>query len=125
MLIALVFDMSRYHQESFSAPAPEEAEALPLDDFIPDASQAAEVVFEMSGVTARCDETDTILQVAKGAGLNIPSGCNFGVCGTCKVRKVAGNVHMVHNGGISEDDVAEGFILACCSRPIGSISLDL
>jgi hypothetical protein len=38
----------------------------------------------------------------------IPSGCTFGVCGTCKVRKTAGEVHMVHNGGISQDDIDNG-----------------
>jgi hypothetical protein len=30
---------------------------------------------------------------------------------------------MVHNGGISDDDVEEGFILACCSNPIGKVSI--
>jgi stachydrine N-demethylase, reductase component len=30
----------------------------------------------------------------------------------------------VHNGGISEDDIAEGFILACCSTPIGKVEVD-
>ena len=44
--------------------------------------------------------------VSRSAGLNIPSGCTFGLCGTCKIRKVAGEVHMVHNGGISDDDIA-------------------
>ena len=39
------------------------------------------------------------------AGVAIPSGCTFGVCGTCKVRKTAGEVHMVHNGGITEDEI--------------------
>ncbi|CAO3359816.1 Flavodoxin reductases (ferredoxin-NADPH reductases) family 1 [Azospirillum palustre] len=82
-------------------------------------------MFGASGVTAGCDETDTILHVAKNAGLNNPSGCTFGVCGTCKVRKLSGEVHMVHSGGISDEDIAECYILACCSRPIGSVSLDI
>jgi hypothetical protein len=30
---------------------------------------------------------------------------------------------MVHNGGISDDDVADGFILACCSRPLGKVEV--
>lgn len=39
-------------------------------------------------------------------GLNIPFGCTVGLCGTCKVTKLAGNVDMVHDGGISADDIA-------------------
>ena len=31
---------------------------------------------------------------------------------------------MVHNGGISEDDVTEGYILACCSHPIGKVEVE-
>lgn len=41
------------------------------------------------------------------------------------MRKLSGEVHMVHSGGISDEDIAEGYILACCSRPIGSVSVDI
>lgn len=125
MLIGLGYDMERYSQESFSAPA-ESAEDVPdLNDVTPDETAAAQVVFAASDVTADCKETDTVLAVARGAGLNIPSGCTFGVCGTCKIRKTKGEVHMVHNGGISEDDIADGYILACCSKPVGQVEVDL
>ncbi|TGV92739.1 2Fe-2S iron-sulfur cluster-binding protein, partial [Mesorhizobium sp. M2E.F.Ca.ET.154.01.1.1] len=46
------------------------------------------------------------------------------ICGTCKVRKTEGQVHMVHNGGITEDEIADGFILACCSNPVGLVRLE-
>ena len=125
MLIGLGYDLARYSQESFSAPA-ETAEDVPdLDDVTPDESVAAQITFVGSKVTAGCTETDTVLAVARGAGLNIPSGCTFGVCGTCKIRKTKGEVHMVQNGGISEDDIADGYILACCSKPVGQVEVDV
>ena len=74
-------------------------------------------------MTATCNESDTVLVAAKAAGLNIPNGCNFGVCGTCKIQKLSGEVHMVHNGGISADDIEAGYILACCSRPVGRVEV--
>jgi ferredoxin-NADP reductase len=123
MLGALNYDMARYHQESFQAPVGTEAEAVQLNDIVPDADAAAQITFGLSGVTAACAETDTVLAVARAAGLNIPSGCTFGLCGTCKIRKTAGEVHMVHNGGITEDDIAEGWILACCSKPMGKVEV--
>lgn len=124
-LQGLGFDMDRYHQESFHAPVKTAADAPELDDVVPDEDTRAEVTFSTSGVTVKVAETDTILAVAKANGLNIPSGCTFGVCGTCKIRKTEGEVHMVHNGGISEDDIADGYILACCSNPIGKVSIDV
>lgn len=125
MLIALGFDMDHYHQESFAAPVETEADQEVLDDVVPDEHAAASIAFAASSVTADCTETDTVLAVAKASGIVIPSGCTFGVCGTCKIRKLKGQVHMVHNGGISEDDIAEGYILACCSKPIGAVEIDV
>ncbi|VDC32995.1 hybrid-cluster NAD(P)-dependent oxidoreductase [Pseudogemmobacter humi] len=125
MLISLGFDMEHYHQESFGAPVRSEAEAPVIEDTTPDAESAAQITFTASGVTAACTETDTVLAVAKRSGLNIPSGCTFGLCGTCKVRKTEGEVHMVHNGGISDEDIAGGWILACCSHPMGRVAVEV
>ena len=125
MLNALGFDMSRYHQESFHSPAQTKAALTDFDDVVPQDDVAAGLVFAASGISAPCSQTDTVLSVARAAGLNIPSGCQIGICGTCKVRKLSGEVHMVHNGGISEQDVATGFILACCAHPIGQVEVEV
>ena len=123
MLNALGFDMDRYHQENFQAPVEKPADAPQINDITPDAATGAQISFTTSGVVAACTETDTVLAVARANGLNIPSGCTFGLCGTCKIRKTAGEVHMVHNGGISDEDIADGYILACCSNPLGRIEV--
>lgn len=120
MLATLGYDMAKYHEESFAAPALVEqpVEAVEL-------AGASKVVFSASGKSLGCDGSETVLAVAKRAGLNIPSSCGFGLCGTCKVRKTEGEVVMVHNGGISDEEIAEGLILACCSHPQGTVTLDL
>ena len=120
MLGSLGFDMARYHEESFAAPAFVE---VPIENVTP--ASVSQITFAGSGKVMACDGTDTVLTVAKRAGLNIPSSCNFGLCGACKVRKLSGDVAMVHNGGISDEDIAEGFILACCARPQGNVTMDL
>lgn len=125
MLAALGYDMDRYHQESFGAPVRTQAEVPVLDDVIPEEGASAEIIFAASGVTAKCDQTDTVLAVARANGLNIPSGCTFGLCGTCRIKKNSGEVHMVHNGGISDEDIEDGYILACCSHPIGAVSVEV
>lgn len=124
-LMGLGYDMDNYHQESFGAPVETEADAPDLDDVVLDDAAMAELHFITSDVTHKCPETDTVLAAAKAAGLNIPSGCTFGVCGTCKVKKTEGEVHMVHNGGISEEDIDAGYILACCSNPIGKVAVEI
>jgi ferredoxin-NADP reductase len=127
-LAGLGFDMDHYHQESFQAPqlpTMDNIEVPTPEDDLPEEHVQAEVIFDISGVTTNCPETDTVLAAARSAGIAIPSGCTFGVCGTCKVKKNSGDVHMVHNGGITEEEIDEGYILACCSNPRGRVQLDL
>lgn len=124
ILISLGYDMARYHQESFHAPAETVAEIKEFDDPVPDDTALAEIVFARSGISVTCTEGDTIMQIARAQGLPVASGCNFGLCGTCKTRKISGDVHMVHNGGISDEDIEAGYILACCSKPVGRIEID-
>lgn len=124
-LQGLGYDIERYHQESFQAPAATAEDVPELDDLVLETGSQAELVFATSGITARVAEVDTILAAARGSGLNIPSGCTFGVCGTCKIRKLSGEVHMVHNGGISEEDISAGYVLACCSHPIGRVVVEV
>lgn len=121
MLASLGFDMDHYHQESFSAPA-DQAEDIPVTAAL---TGAMEIAFGQSGKSIMSDGDETILAAARRAGLNIPSGCNFGLCGTCKIKKTDGEVTMVHNGGISDDEIKEGYILACCSRPQGTVTIDI
>jgi Rieske 2Fe-2S family protein len=122
ILNAAGFDMSRYHEESFDSPIIE-ADNVGRNDVIPDESISAQIKFLTSGHTMTSNQATTILETSLQAGLNIPSACQFGVCGTCKIKKVSGETHMVHNGGISDREVEEGYILACCSTPLTDVEL--
>lgn len=125
ILASLGYDMVRYHEESFSGPeAPDPAGPAAATITLSEET-AAEITFQISGITASCTPGETVLAAAKRSGLNIPSGCTFGLCGTCKIRKTAGEVALNHNGGISDDDIAEGWILACCSTPKGTVSVEV
>lgn len=98
----------RYHQESFGAPCEREEDIIVPLDVVPSEIAGASISFSLAGKTVVCTQADTVLKLAKSAGLTLPSGCNFGLCGTCKINKTAGEVQIVHNGGISEDDIAAG-----------------
>jgi stachydrine N-demethylase, reductase component len=123
-LAGLGFDMAHYHQESFGAP---EAGDLPrvetgaTEDAL---AETAQLVFQDSGISHECSAADTVLAAARVAGVAIPYGCSMGVCGSCRIRKLSGEVHMVHNGGITDDEIEEGYILACCSNPRGTVTLE-
>jgi ferredoxin-NADP reductase len=117
-------DPARYHEESFAfedlAPAagPELAPAEALE------TRLHTITFAKSGRTVACDEATTILAAARAAGLRLPSSCTRGLCGTCKTRKVSGEVEMVHQGGIRQREIDAGLILICCSKPRGDVTVE-
>jgi 3-ketosteroid 9alpha-monooxygenase subunit B len=60
---------------------------------------------------------NTLLQTARLAGLRAPSSCETGLCGTCMARLVEGSARMLNNDVLTEDEVAEGWVLTCQSIP--------
>jgi ferredoxin-NADP reductase len=130
MLETAGFDMSRYHEESFGATPPEaRADAVEQAEIAADApdidvADLHQVEFTASGKSIRVAPGETVHAAAAKLGLLIPKACGMGICGTCKVMKLGGEVEMDHNGGITEEDEAEGFILSCCSVPKGDVRIE-
>ena len=60
-----------------------------------------------------------ILDSARSAGLPAPYACKAGVCATCRARVVAGEVEMAARYGLSDEEIAAGYVLTCQSVPKG------
>jgi ferredoxin len=68
-------------------------------------------------------EEQTLLDVLRDAGFDIPSSCEVGNCGTCRVGIRSGRVE--HRGtGLLEGE-KKGAMLSCVSRGIGKIVVDM
>jgi len=61
-----------------------------------------------------------MLDVMIDAGLDAPFSCREGVCGACACRLVSGQVEMAHNEVLEEQDLADGYVLACQSLAVTS-----
>ena len=60
---------------------------------------------------------DTILDAAMNAGADVPFSCKGGVCCVCKAKVIEGKVRMDQNYSLSEEEVAQGYVLGCQSHP--------
>jgi ring-1,2-phenylacetyl-CoA epoxidase subunit PaaE len=60
----------------------------------------------------------SILDNVRAAGLPAPFACKGGVCATCRAKVTAGEVSMKVNYGLSEQEIADGFVLTCQATPL-------
>lgn len=111
----------RFHSESFHAlsPAasPSEAEAV--------GRVRPSFPLEIGGRTITVEAEETILRASLRQGVVIPCGCAQGICGTCIVKARKGRFRMNHQGGLSPDEEAAGYLLACSTTLDGPAAIDL
>ncbi len=63
-------------------------------------------------------EKHSILDNVRAAGLPAPFACKGGVCATCRAKVTAGEVSMKVNYGLSEQELADGYVLTCQATPL-------
>ena len=63
------------------------------------------------------ENDSNILDEALSNGIDVPYSCQGGVCLTCMGKVKKGNVEMEENGMLSDDEIDEGLILTCISKP--------
>ncbi|QCU78237.1 ferredoxin reductase [Citricoccus sp. SGAir0253] len=80
--------------------------------------------FLRTGLNVRIDPDEHILEVAQRAGVRIGANCKEGMCGSCKVVKLSGEVEMNHQGGIRQREIDAGKFLPCCSTAQTDVVID-
>ncbi|WP_250493096.1 hybrid-cluster NAD(P)-dependent oxidoreductase [Caballeronia sp. GAWG1-1] len=143
------FDRKHYHEESFSFETIAEvasqlttahvADAIATQtDFVEAREEAVgfaprpaaplDTTYKVSFAKIRrdieCGSNENVLDAAKKAGVRLPSSCTQGMCGTCKVKLVSGEVSMKHAGGIRQREIDQGMVLLCCSKPLSDLVVD-
>ena len=63
------------------------------------------------------ENDSNILDEALSNGIDVPYSCQGGVCLTCMGKVKNGNVEMEENGMLSDDEIDEGLVLTCISKP--------
>ena len=80
--------------------------------------------FVRTGLNVCVGEDETVLHAARKAGVKIPANCQEGMCGSCKVVKLDGDVEMNHQGGIRAREIDAGKFLPCCSTAKTDLVID-
>ena len=93
---------------------------------MPTADQALVVHLARSGRRIEVDAQTSILEALLLAGVDVPSSCQQGVCGTCETRVISGTPQ--HRDLILSDAerASNSIMMVCCSRALSAeLTLDL
>ena len=81
-----------------------------------------------TGETYRCGEQRSVLEGMEVLGKRgIPVGCRGGGCGICKIKVLSGayDKRVMSREHISEDEEAQGCVLACRVKPRSDLALSV
>jgi ring-1,2-phenylacetyl-CoA epoxidase subunit PaaE len=112
-------EAERIHIERFTADRPSAALAHEMAQLQTQAAGTS-VSVTLDGRTRRVPFSEgNILDSARASGLPAPFACKAGVCATCRAKVTSGKVEMAARYGLTDEEVAEGYILTCQSVPVG------
>lgn len=116
---------SQIRSEAFEAAVASTTDASPSTGDIAGEPAVAEFQLRLVGsdTTIDIDGGDTLLDACEAAGIDLPSACRAGVCGTCKCRLVDGNVRC-DSDLLNDDEKSDGFILPCVSWPESDCAME-
>ena len=84
--------------------------------------EEVEVSIVLDGVTTKVSvkrSGKSILDAALDSGVDAPFSCQGGVCCTCRCKMTSGSASMDINFALEEEEVENGYVLACQSHPEG------
>lgn len=78
-----------------------------------------QVTINWSGQTFQGNNQQILLEQLEMKGIKVPYSCRAGICGSCRVRILEGEVHALKKGAVSDDGTA----LSCSCVPVGDLSV--
>lgn len=107
------------YTEYFTAPVSDSAtktEEVKTEAAFTGTSQVTITVYGKTN-TIKVDQNTTILAAAMKNGIDPPYSCTVGVCTTCRAKVNKGEVFMTEREGLTDDEIAKGYVLTCQSLP--------
>ena len=122
-----MFDVPEKHilKELFLSTASEETVKAEEDGSLK--SQEVTLIFEGKTHTVTVLPSETILEAALEADIDIPYSCQAGMCTACMGLCTSGQVIMDEEDGLTDNEIKKGYILTCVAHPMSEgvvINLD-
>ena len=85
-----------------------------------------QIVVQPSGRAFATDAEETILAAGIRQGIGLPYGCKDGACGSCKCKKISGDVRMAdyQAKALSAEEREQGMVLTCRATALSDVVLE-
>jgi ferredoxin-NADP reductase len=105
------------YTERFGGDPPPVHGTVPDPTAHPEPEGTVTIVLGNKRVSVSRRANETLLESARRAGLTPPFSCEAGNCATCIARLTSGTARMRVNDALTEEEVADGYVLTCQSVP--------
>jgi ring-1,2-phenylacetyl-CoA epoxidase subunit PaaE len=116
-LASIGIDDSKVHKESFTA-AHDKKEVKEITDSNEVIAREVTLIYDDEEFKITVAPDETILERGLDEDIDLPFSCQSGLCTACRGKCVSGKVQMDEDEGLSDAEMAEGFVLPCVSHPL-------
>ena len=116
-LEALGIDSSKVYKESFTA-AQDKKQVEKVAEGNEIVAREVTILYDDEEFKFTVEPDETILEKGLDEDIDLPFSCQSGLCTACRGRCVSGKVQMDEDEGLSDAEMAEGFVLPCVSHPL-------
>jgi len=109
---------NQIHKESFYID-----ESIPKSSKSPtteDSVQEVQILLDGEEYDVQVPSNKSILEAALDQNIDMPFSCQSGLCTACRGKLITGEVVMDEDDGLSKDEIDQGYILNCVSKPKGA-----
>lgn len=113
--VFLLFDVPDTHvfYERFNSPMQDEEEVVEGLK-----KQSVSVIYDGETHVFDVEPHQTILEAALELDIDLPYSCQAGMCTACLGKCTEGSVVMDEDDGLTEKEIAQGYVLTCVSHPL-------
>lgn len=119
--VKLIFELydvpkDRVHYERFNAPMVEE----PTEAGEELKKQTITVKYDGETHSFEVLPHQTVLEAALELDIDLPYSCQAGMCTACLGKCVEGKIRMDEEEGLTDKEIAQGYVLTCVSHPMSA-----
>jgi len=116
-LVGAGLPLSKVHQEYFSISTTSESANTMSESSTELVTRRVKIRLYGEDHEFDVQPDETFLSAAQRANLDPPYACQIGACCTCRAKLVTGSAIMDEREALSDDEIADGYILTCQAHP--------